>query len=355
MLRSLQRRIGKESQNITRGIINVRLRASAAAAVKRSLSSRASSLHVQSTNDHGKKQPNAKPHAIILAGPRTQPIKTAANQMCRRSGLETVQIGDGNKPLRYEDVDIRLLSHIASSSAHSLLFILAHGGMAGNQHVIELFNNEVTGISDFFSTINKARNPVNVISIACKSADAVVDMKASLPNGSSYIGLSNRFEYTYAHNVIYAMDRVTDNFSNSEQLLLSFLSQPGLESSSPCLGLFSNANNLIISLERELSNRIGKKFTDKEKHVIYRDLGDLIPKLILDMFIDKIEKAKTLTVDLMIPFPGNYGRMLAIAYVVKRESLKRAPALAEHSFFSRATKPSKSGKVNAVRLPKPGQ
>lgn len=354
MLRGLQRYMSGKSQHIAARGLNVRLRASAAAAVKRSLSSRASSLHVQSTNNHGKKQPNEKPHAIILAGPKTQPTQIAAYQMCRRSGLETVQIGDGNKPLRYEDVDIRLLSHIASSPAHSLLFILAHGGMAGNQHVIELFNNEVTGISDFFSTINKARNPVNVISIACKSAEAVVDMKASLPNGSSYIGLSNRLQYTYAHNVIYAMDCAT-NFSNSEQLLLSFLSQPGLKSSSPCLGFFSNTNNLTISLERELSNRIGKKFTDNEKRVIHRDLGHLISKDLLDIFIDKIEKAKTLTVDLIIPFPGNYGRMLAIAYVVKRESLKRDPALAEHSFFSRSTKPSNSGKVNAVRLPKPGQ
>lgn len=257
---------------------------------------------------------------ILLSGPgnkafNNKTILKLENALIKQSIGPVIRIGDGESGLTENDFD-SLLHEISNNKMRIILFLMAHGTIdrASGDHMLYLKSNDIPTTSiDFMESISTSlqRKAIEVFSTACHGGALNPYVGTVLPKGSTYVSLSPANQPTSGSDVNRLIDFLTHNCKvqgnlTAEKILISYLTK-ALKNRVPP---FITSSEISSNLHNDFLNHIGVKFSETEKELIYRTLGDQTNNEKLNHLMCLIERANDEPSICAI----DYGLALAICY-----------------------------------------
>lgn len=265
-----------------------------------------------------------KPTVLLVVGPGgmafdEKEAKLAADNF-KKTGADVVIIGDGKRNVSLEEVT----KAAEGIKGQLIVFTYAHGEVKDGKHCVGLTEECNTPTKDFFSQITKVRDgkKFDVFMASCHGGAAQAAANEVLPKGSAFVDLAPGKQAVAGSDVTRFLETVAENKEfeasmSGEKMLHDYLMTDLKNRIPPSITIAGEGS---YNLESILKEKIGQKFTEKEKERAHKTLDAAFGKEKVDASISKIESAKMKFGDMQGIYAVDFGPALAVAFAAHDRS-----------------------------------
>ncbi len=262
------------------------------------------------------------PSIFIIAGPGgtsySEKDVTLASENFKKTGVNVVSVGDGKRLVTLEDIT-RAQAQIKGEMT---VFILAHGGIKGGQHRLELTEGHSIDTADLFKALATAhdRRKFDVFMASCHGGEAQEAADNILPKGSKFVDLSGANQETFMKDVRRFLQTAGDNKGlahgdiSAMNLMYDYLMTDLQHHIAPSITISRVGS---YELEIMLNRHLGVPFTSEQAERAHATLDQDYGKERVDDILKKIASARP-TAEMA---PAYFGPALAVMFAVEDRSL----------------------------------
>lgn len=281
-------------------------------------------------------------NVVIIAGPGGgtafgSPQIHSLNQAFVTSGANVFVVGDGECNIGMDDIQAAVVA-AAQKGGDVTVFIMAHGNVRSNGHVINIARNcEITSEA-LFQTLSRIVNRKLDVFMTCCHGGASIPVVNALPRGSVLVTLSPGNESVSGFDVKNLIDALsTDLVSNpsftAENFLNIYLGKSLKNRRAPNRAVSGEGVHALI---KKLRSCIGKEYSALDRGRVHQKLDTVIGMSEVDRLLNLMGAGKDEWAINAIEF----GPCLAISDILRPQPINIQSYDTNETSYDRCTKGS---------------
>lgn len=265
----------------------------------------------------------SRSNVVVIAGPCGTAFNkhhvSSLEQAFLSSGANILMVGDGESNISTGAIEAAIVT-AAQSEGSVMLFIMAHGDVRNNEHVINIAGNYELTTKSLFQTLSRIVNRQLDVFMTCCHGGASISAINTLPRGSTLVTLCPRNESVSGFDL--------DNFINT--LSTDLISNPSFFTAENFLNIYLGkalrnrippartiSGEGVHVLVQKLRNCIGKEYSALERESVHQKLDVLFSVDVVDQLLNTMATAR-IEADIEAT---EFGPCLAISDVLRPQQL----------------------------------